>query len=81
MAFIPLKWGIHLTKEDKTAHLAQSVELGNERRLKVKSFCLSEILCNHTQFSLQPIYLSSDVMSRRDKISVEIARAYNHKVP
>ncbi|HJW87143.1 MAG TPA: hypothetical protein VJ440_10960, partial [Candidatus Brocadiaceae bacterium] len=29
MAFIPLEWGIHLTKEGKTAYLAQSVQLRN----------------------------------------------------
>ena len=29
----------------------------------------------------QPICRSSDVMSRRDKILVEIAIVYNHKVP
>ncbi len=50
MAFIPLKWGIHLTKEGKTAHLAQSVELGNEQKGKAKAspyvFLLSTIYNN-----------------------------------
>ncbi|MBF8276831.1 MAG: hypothetical protein HW390_1904 [Candidatus Brocadiaceae bacterium] len=50
-------------------------------KLKVKSFCLSEIVCNHIRFSLQPVCLSSGVMSRRDKISVEIAGVCNYKVP
>ncbi len=34
MAFLPLKWGIHLAEEGKIAHLAQSESVGTSRKSK-----------------------------------------------